>query len=183
MNVVSNCVSKKEEYGKMVSKKQVFTALALVTIGITTIAWAQALIGIVSLTPVSFDPTVLVLVPQFQIIKNSKGTAPTNGTLTISNVHFNYTSIRVSLVDLGGLYTSMKAFAVTFASPTGNIKYADLTLYDPATEFLYNSTATGKGGAFTINFVISWIAERVVTPTINFGITAEVVNTYGYKAS
>lgn len=167
----------------MVSKKQVFTALALVTIAIVTIAWAQALIGVVSLTPVSYDPTVAVTVPVFQIIKNSKGTAPTNGTLVISNVHFNYTSIRVSIVDLGGLYTSMRAFAVTFAGPTGSIKYADLTLIDPATEFLFNSTATAKGGSFTINFVISWIAEQRVTPTINFGITAEVVNTYGYKAA
>lgn len=167
----------------MVSKKQVFTALALVAIAIVTIAWAQALIGVVSLTPMSYDPTVSVTVPVFQVIKNSKGTAPTNGTLVVSNVHFNYTAIRVSIVDLGGLYTSMRAFAVTFASPTGNIKYADLTLLDPASEFLYNSTATSKGGSFTVNFVMSWIAEQRVTPTINFGITAEVVNTYGYKAA
>lgn len=167
----------------MVSKKQVFTALALVVIGIITIAWAQGLIGVVSLTPESYDPAVAVTVPTFQIIKNSKGTAPTNGTLVVSNVHFNYTSIRVSLVDLGGLYTSMKAFAVTFASPSENTKYADLTLLDPAAEFLYNSTATAKAGNFTINFVISWIAEQRVTPRINFGVSAEVVNTYGYKAA
>jgi len=167
----------------MVSKKQVFTALALVAVALVTIAWAQALIGIVTLTPMSYDPSVAVVVPVFQVIRNSKGTAPTNGTLTVSNVYFNYTSIRVSIVDLGGLYTSMRAFAVTFASPTGNIKYADLTLYEPAAEFLYNSTDISRGGGFTINFILSWIAEQRVTPTINFGITAEVVNTYDYKAT
>lgn len=167
----------------MVSKKRVFTALALVAVALVTIAWAQSLIGIVSLTPLSYDPTVAVTVPVFQVIRNSKGTAPTNGTVVISNVHFNYTAVRVSIVDLGGLYTSMRAVAVTFASPNGNIKYADLTLLDPAAEFLFNSTATAKGGSFTVNFIISWIAEQRVTPTINFGITAEVVNTYGYKAT
>jgi len=166
----------------MISKKQVSAALALIIIGITTIAFAQALIGIVSLASVSYDPTVSVTVPQFQVIKNSKGTAPTNGTLTVSNVHFNYTSIRVSLVDLGGLYTSMKALTVTFASPNSPITYAVLTLPEPSAEFLYNSTATSKGGSFTVNFIISWIAKPRVTPNINFGVTAEVVNTYGYKA-
>ena len=166
----------------MISKKRMFAALALIIIGMATIAFTQALIGTVSLAPVSHDPTVSVTVPQFQVIKNSKGTAPTNGTLTVSDVHFNYTCVRVSLVDLGGLYTSMEALTVTFAGPNSPIKYAVLTLPEPSAEFLYNSTATSKGGSFTVNFIISWIAKPQVTANINFGVTAEVVKTFGYKA-
>lgn len=175
-------LKQKEGTRKTISRKQVFVALVLIIIGITTIAFAQGLTGIASLTPVSCYPTVSVMVPQFQVIKNSKGTAPTNGTLTVSNVHFNYTRVRVSLVDLGGLYISMETLMVTFASPNSPIAYAVLTLPEPSAEFLYNSTSTSKGGSFVVNFIISWIAKPQVTANINFGVTAEVVETFGYKA-
>jgi hypothetical protein len=167
----------------MVNKKQVFIALALVIIGITTIAWAQAVISVITLTPALYDPTVSVDTPEFEITADSKGTAGDNGTLTISNVHFNYTSVRVSLVDLGGLYQSMKSLTVTFINATGNVQYAYLTLNEPVAEFLYNSTTTNAGQSFTINFVVSWIAESVVTSPIKFAVAAEVVGTYDYKSS
>ena len=167
----------------MVSKKQVFIVLALVAIGITTIAWAQAVIDVITLTPASYDPTVSVDTPAFEITADSKGTAGDNGTLTVGNVAFNYTAIKVSLVDLGGLYQSMKSLTVTFINATGNVQYAYLTLNEPVAEFLYNSTTTAKNGNFTINFVISWIAEPIVTSTIQFAIAAEVVGTYDYKTS
>ncbi len=166
----------------MVSKKQVFIVLALVAIGITTIAWAQAVIGVITLTPASYDPTVSVTTPAFEITEGSKGTAGDNGTLTVSNVNFNYTSIRVSLVDLGGLYQSMKSLTVTFINATGNVQYAYLTLNEPVAEFLYDSTTTSKAGSFPIDFVVSWIAEPTVTSPIRFAIAAEVVGTYDYKS-
>ena len=167
----------------MVSKKQMLIVLALVAIGITTIAWAQAVIGVITLTPASYDPTVSVTYPTFQITDGSKGTAGENGTLAVDNVYFNYTSIRVSLVDLGGLYQSMKSLTVTFINATGNVQYAYLTLNEPVAEFLYNSTTTNAGQSFTINFVVSWIAEPIVTSPIEFAIAAEVVGTYDYKTS
>ncbi|MCJ7560678.1 hypothetical protein MUO79_08705 [Candidatus Bathyarchaeota archaeon] len=167
----------------MVSKKQVFIVLALVAIGITTIAWAQAVISVITLTPARYDPTVSVTTPAFEITEGSKGTAGDNGTLTVWNVHFNYTSIKVSLVDLGGLYQSMKSLTVTFVNATGNVQYAELTLHEPVAEFLYNSTTTAKYGNFPIRFVVSWIAEPTVTSPIQFAIAAEVVGTYDYKTS
>jgi len=167
---------------KMVNKKQVLIVLALVAIGITTIAWAQAVIGVITLTPATYDPTVSVTTPVFQITEGSKGTAGDNGNLTVDNVHFNYTSIKVSLVDLGGLYQSMKSLTVTFVNATGNVQYAELTLHEPVAEFLYNSTTTTKYGNFTINFVVSWIAEPIVTSPIQFAVAAEVVGTYDYKS-
>jgi len=167
----------------MVNKKQVFIALALVIIGITTIAWAQAVISVITLTPANYDPTVEVTSPAFEITADSKGTAGDNGTLTISDVHFNYTSVRVSLVDLGGLYQSMKSLTVTFIKSAGDVQYAELTLDEPVAEFLYDSTSVSKIGSFTVNFVVSWIAESVVTSPIKFAVAAEVVGTYDYKSS
>ncbi len=167
----------------MVSKKQTLVVLALVAIGITTIAWAQATVGIITLTPSSYNPTVSVATPTFEITADSKGTAADNGTLTIANVHFNYTTLKVSLVDLGGLYQSMKSITVSFLDTDDNIQYAELSLDQPIAEFLYNSTSTSKDGSFVVNFVISWVAESSVTSTIKFAITGEVVGTYDYKAA
>jgi hypothetical protein len=167
----------------MVSKKRALIVLALVAIGITTIAWAQATIGIITLTPASYDPTVSVTTPTFEITADSKGTAGDNGTLTIDNVHFNYTTVKVSLVDLGGLYQSMKSLTVTFLDTTNNVQYAELSLNNPVAEFLYNSTSTSKDGSFTVNFVISWIAESIVESPIKFAVAGEVVGTYDYKTA
>ena len=167
----------------MVNKKQVLIVLALVAIGITTIAWAQAVISVITLTPASYDPTISVTTPTFEITAGSKGTAGSNGTVTVANVHFNYTSIKVSLVDLGGLYQSMKSLTVTFLNVTGNVQHAELTLDNPVAEFLYDSTTASKAGSFTVNFAISWIAESVVESPIQFAVAAEVVGTYDYKAS
>jgi hypothetical protein len=167
----------------MVSKKQVLLFLGLVAIAVTTIAWAQAVISVITLTPASYDPTVSVATPAFEITADSKGTAGSNGTVTIANVHFNYTTIKVSLVDLGGLYQSMKSLTVTFLNATGSVQYAELTLDSPVAEFLYDSTTASKAGSFTVNFAISWIAESVVESPIRFAIAAEVVGTYDYKTS
>lgn len=160
-----------------------FAVLVLIIVGITTIAWAQSVISIITLTPASYDPTVTVTTPAFQITADSKGTAEDNGTLVVDNVHFNYTALKVSLIDLGGLYQSMKSLTVTFIDTTDSVQYAYLTLDAPAAEFLFNSTTTAKAGSFTINFAISWIAEPVVTSPIQFAVSAEVVGTYDYKES
>lgn len=162
-----------------ISKKRVFVILALIVIAITTIAWAQALMGIATITILDVEPTVNVDTPSLNITAGSKGTSPTNGTLTVSDVYFNYTVIRVSLVDLKGLYKSMNSFTVTFLNETGNVVWAQLTLDEPLAEFFYNSTATGD--SFVIPFVVSWQAEKTTEPTINYGIAAEVVDTYDYK--
>ena len=166
----------------MVSKKQMLIAVAMVVVAMTTIAWAQSVISVITLTPASYDPTVAVTTPAFEITAGSKGTAGDNGTVTVSNVNFNYTSIRVSLVDLGGLYQSMESLTVTFLNTTGTAQYAELSLDQPVGEFLYDSTTTAKGGSITINFVVSWIAESVVQSPIQFAIAAEVVGTYDYKS-
>lgn len=166
----------------MVSKKQMLIAFALVTISLTTIAWAQSVISVITLSPATYDPTVSVSTPTFEITAGSKGTADDNGTVTVANVNFNYTSIKVSLVDLGGLYQSMESLTVIFLNTTGTTQYAELTLDAPVAEFLYNSTTTSKGGSITINFVVSWIAESVVDSSIKFAIAAEVVGTYDYKS-
>ena len=167
----------------MVNKKQVLVVLALVAIGITTIAWAQAVISVITLTPADYNPTVSVITPAFEITAGSKGTAGDNGTLTVDNVHFNYTAIRVSLVDLGGLYQSMESLTVTFINATNDVQYAYLTLNEPVADFLYDSTTTSKDSSFPINFVISWVAEPTVTSPIQFAVAAEVVGTYDYKTS
>jgi hypothetical protein len=167
----------------MVSKKQAIAAIALITIAVTTIAWAQATMGIITLTPANYNPTVAVSTPAFEITADSKGTAPENGTLTVDNVHFNYTTVKVSLVDLGGLYQSMKSLTVSFINTTGNTQYAVLTLNNPDAEFLYNSTSVTKADSFTVNFVVSWVAESTVTPQIRFAVTSEVVGTYDYKTA
>ena len=171
-----------------ISKKRVFAILALIVIAITTIAWAQAIMGVATITVLDVEPTVKVTSPSLQITPGSKGTSPTNGTLNVTNVCFNYTVIRVSLVDLGGLYTSMNSFTVTFLNQTGNAVWAQLTLDKPLAEFFYNSTATAYNstatanrGSFVIPFVVSWQAEKTTEPTINYGIAAEVVDTYDYK--
>jgi len=165
----------------MVGKKRLMASLSLIAIAITTIAWAQALIGTGTITVLSVEPTVGVFTPSLQIIPGSKGTSSTNGTLTVSNVCFNYTAIRVSLVDLGGLYKSMESFTVTLLNKTGNTVWAQLTLDEPLAEFYYNSTMTANEGAFQIPFIVSWQAEQITEPTINYGIAAEVVDTYDYK--
>jgi hypothetical protein len=167
----------------VISKKQAAIALTLIAIAVTTIVWAQATIGIITLTPASYNPTVSVTTPVFQITADSKGTAPENGTLTVQNVHFNYTSVKVTLVDLGGLYQSMKSLTVTFLNTTGNTQYAELTLNEPTAEFLYNSTSTTKSSSFLVNYVVSWVAESTVTSPIKFAVSGEVVGTYDYKTS
>ena len=91
--------------------------------------------------------------------------------------------MKVSLVDLGGLYQSMKSITVTFLDATNNVQYAELNLNTPVAEFLYNSTTTSKAGSFTVNFVISWIAEPVVASPITFAVAGEIVGTYDYKTS
>ena len=164
-----------------ISKKRVFAILALIVIAITTIAWAQAIMGVGTIGVLAVDPTVIVTTPSLNVTAGSKGTSPTNGTLTVSNVHFNYTVIRVSLVDLNGLYKSMNSFTVTFLNQTGNAVWAQLTLDAPLAEFFYNSTKTANRGAFVIHFVVSWQAEKTTEPTITYGIAAEVVDTYDYK--
>jgi hypothetical protein len=168
---------------KMVSKKQAAVALALITVAVTTIAWAQATIGIITLTPASYNPTVAVTTPTFEMTADSKGTASENGTITVSNVHFNYTAVKVSLVDLGGLYQSMKSLTVTFLATTGTTQYAELTLNEPTAEFLYDSTSTSKSGSFSVNYVVSWVAESTVASPIKFAVAGEVVGTYDYKSS
>jgi hypothetical protein len=167
----------------VVNKKQAIVALALIVIAVTTIAWAQATIGIITLTPESYNPIVTVTTPDFQITADSKGTAPENGTLTVQNVHFNYTSVKVTLVDLGGLYQSMKSLTVTFLDSSENTQYAELTLNAPTAEFLYNSTSTSKAGSFSVNYVVTWVAESIVSSTIKFAIAGEVVGTYDYKTT
>jgi hypothetical protein len=167
----------------MVSKKQAAVAIALITIAVTTIAWAQATIGIITLNPASYNPTVTVSTPAFEITADSKGTAPENGTLTVDNVHFNYTTVKVTLVDLGGLYRSMKSLTVSFLDTTDNTQYAELTLNEPNAEFLYNSTSISKSGSFSVNYIISWVAESTVTSQIKFAVTGEVVGTYDYKTA
>jgi len=164
-----------------ISKKRVFVILALIVIAITTIAWAQALMGIATIRILDVEPKVTVDTPSLDITPGSKGTSPTNGTLNVTNVCFNYTVIRVSLVDLNGLYKSMKSFTVTFLNQTGNMVWAQLTLDAPLAEFYYNSTMTANPGSFEIPFVVSWQAEQNTEPTINYGIAAEVVDTYDYK--
>jgi len=165
----------------MVGKKRLLASLSLIAVAIATIAWAQALIGTATITVLSVEPTVSVTTPSLQIVPGSKGTSSTNGTITISNVWFNYTAIRVSLVDLNGLYKSMESFTVTFLNQTGNTVWAQLTLDGPSAEFYYNSTNTADDGSFVIPFVISWQAEQITDPTIKYGIAAEVVDTYDYK--
>jgi len=167
----------------LINKKQIFAVLVLIIVGITTIAWAQSVISVITLTPASYDPTVTVTTPAFEITADSKGTAEDNGTLVVDNVHFNYTALKVSLIDLSGLYQSMKSLTVTFIDTTDSVQYAYLTLNAPAAEFLFDSTTTAKAGNFTVNFVISWIAEPIVASPIQFAITAEVVGTYDYKES
>jgi hypothetical protein len=167
----------------VVNKKQAAIALGLIAIAVTTIAWAQATIGIITLTPESYNPTVSVTTPDFQITADSKGTAPENGTLTVQNVHFNYTSVKVALVDLGGLYQSMKSLTVTFLDSTENTQYAELTLNTPIAEFLFNSTSTTKAGSFSVNYVVTWVAESIVSSSIKFAIAGEVVGTYDYKTT
>jgi hypothetical protein len=164
-----------------ISKKRVFAILALIAIAITTIAWAQAIMGMATITILNVEPTVNVSTPSLQITPGSKGTSLTNGTVTISNVCFNYTVIRVSLIDLNGLYKSMKSFTVIFLNQTGTTVWAQLTLDQPLAEFYYNSKTTANRGNFTIPFVVSWQAEQSTEPTINYGIAAEVVDTYDYK--
>lgn len=168
---------------EMVGKKRVFASLALIAIAITTIAWAQAIMGVATITILDVEPTVNVTTPSLQITPGSKGTSPTNGTLNVTKVHFNYTVIRVSLVDLNGLYKSMNSFTVTFLNQTGNVVWAQLTLDEPLAEFFYDSTATAKNSSFVIPFVVSWQAEQNTEPTINYGIAAEVVDTYDYKVA
>lgn len=164
-----------------ISKKRVSATVALIAIAITTIVWAQALMGVATITVLDVEPTVDVDTPSLNVTAGSKGTSPTNGTLTVSDVYFNYTVIRVSLVDLNGLYKSMNSFTVTFLNQTGNVVWAQLTLDEPLAEFFYDSTATAKNSSFVIPFVISWQAEKTTEPTINYGIAAEVVDTYDYK--
>jgi hypothetical protein len=166
-----------------ISKKRVFVILALIVIAITTIAWAQAIMGMATITVLAVEPKVNVDTPSLEITPGSKGTSPTNGNLTVSNVRFNYTVIRVSLVDLGGLYKSMNSFTVTFlnqtGNQTGNVVWAQLTLDEPLAEFFYNSATAN--GTFVIPFVVSWQAEKTTESIINYGIAAEVVDTYDYK--
>jgi hypothetical protein len=162
-----------------ISKKRVFAILALIVIAITTIAWAQAIMGVATIGVLAVEPIVNVFPPSLNITAGSKGTSPTNGTLIVSNVHFNYTVIRVSLVDLGGLYKSMNSFTVTFLNKTGYAVWAQLTLNAPLAEFFYNSATAN--GTFVIPFVVSWQAEKTTESTINYGIAAEVVDTYDYK--
>ena len=169
-----------------ISKKRVFAILALIVIAITTIVWAQAIMGVATIRVLAVEPTVDVTTPSLNVTAGSKGTSPTNGNLTVKNVHFNYTVIRVSLVDLGGLYKSMNSFTVTFLNQTflnqtSDTVWAQLTLDEPLAEFFYNSTATANGDSFEIPFVISWQAEKTTEPTINYGIAAEVVDTYDFK--
>jgi hypothetical protein len=167
----------------MFGKKRLLISLALIAVAMTTTAWAQALMGTATITILAVQPSVNVFTPPMQITPGSKGTSATNGTITISNIHFNYTVIRVSLVDLGGLYRSMKSFTVTLLNQTGNAVWGLLTLDEPLAEFDYNSTATAKGGLFVISFRVSWQAEQNTEPTINYGISAEVVQTYDYKTA
>jgi len=167
----------------MVGKKRLLTSVALIAMAITTIAWAQALIDTGTITILAVEPTVRVTTPSLEITPGSKGTSSINGTLTVSNVWFNYTVIRVSLVDLGGLYKSMESFTVTFLNQTGSTVWAQVTLDEPIVEFYYNSTMTANGGSFVMPFILSWQAEQITEPTINYGIAAEVVDTYDYKGS
>jgi hypothetical protein len=165
----------------MFGKKRLLISLALIAVALTTTAWAQALMGTATITILAVQPSVSVITPSLQITPGSKGTSLINGTVTVNNVNFNYTVIRVSLVDLGGLYRSMSSFTVTLLNKTGNTVWGLLTLDEPLAEFDYNSTATAKGSSFVISFRVSWQAEQNTEPTINYGISAEVVQTYDYK--
>jgi hypothetical protein len=76
----------------------------------------------------------------------------------------------------------MKSLTVTVLDSSDDAQYAYLTLDDPVADFLYDSTSTTKAGSFTVNFVVSWIAEPTVASPIKFAVAAEVVGTYDYKS-
>jgi len=166
---------KREDEKRMISKKQIFAAVALIAIALSTIAWAQMSLGTATGT-VKNTIVTGIRPPDITIDKKDAGTAIQYGGLAI-DVYFQYVEVKVALVDLGGLYESMDKFFVTFKN--GDEVFAVLSLDEPTTTFIYD--ATGHSSSFTAQFdiVVSWKAGKKLPTSVSYGVAAEVIGVYG----
>jgi hypothetical protein len=179
--LVCHIAIQKEDDERMISKKQIFAAAALIAIAVSTIAWAQGLAGytFANITTSKIDsirPPAIVVEPAMERTNVSYNAI--NATL-----YYNYTVIRVALTDLGGLYEGMKQFVVTFKSSDNNTIYAVLRLDEPVAEFVYGPVgAQAKvNQALPIDIVVSYVSKKVLPSSISYTISAEVVDVYGEK--
>jgi hypothetical protein len=161
----------------MMNKKQVFAAVALIAIAMTTIAWAQASFTEKTITLTKSEVTALAL-PTLVVEPEMERTGTELLGLKIK-VYFTNTVVRASLTDLGGLYEGMKQFVVTFKA--NSTLYAVLRLDEPVAEFVYDATGKSAGTIIKFDVVISYMSKKVIPASIKYTVSAEVVDVYGDK--
>jgi len=161
-----------------VSKRQILAVSMLITIAMSTIAWAQMSLGTATVN-VTNTRVKDISPPAITIDKGDAGTETKSKGLNIT-VYFQYVEVRVALVDLGNLYDSMDKFFVIF-NDTNHI-YAILSLDEPTATFIYNATGKTSGDTATISITASWKAGKKPLPkTVSYGVAAEVIGVYGNK--
>jgi len=194
INIIYSKQRIREDEKRMVSKKQVFAAVALIAIAMSTIAWAQMPGGVATGTIYKSKVTACSP-PSFVGDIKHRGSNVSYCGLNIT-VYFTYTIVRVALVDLGGLTANMDYFSVSFVqNATGNSTVATLTMgifqgepnYKLVDEFVFNAkdinSSIKAGGTISFDIYVAWVTTggQLTEGTVRYAVSAEVVGVYGDK--
>jgi len=190
--LVHHIATQKEDEKRMISKKQIFAAVALIAIAMSTIAWAQ-MTGQMATGTIYKSKVTTCKPPTFVGDIKHRGSAVSYKGLNIT-VYFNYTVVRVALVDLGGLTANMDYFSVSFVpNATGKSTVATLTIgryqgepnYKLVDEFVFNAkeldSSITKGKTISFDIYVAWetTGGQLTAGTVKYAVSAEVVGVYG----
>ena len=157
--------------------KKVLAATALIVIAVTSIARAQSAIN-TSTVVVTESKVWMVYLPDIVVEPNIVRTVSLSNALNLS-LYFTHTIIRLSLIDLGGLYEDMEQFMVTFKDES--YVYAILTQDQPVAEFVYQTSVKIEKQRIDVEVIISYKANSALPETIKYMVYGQVVSTLGTR--
>jgi hypothetical protein len=173
INIIYDKQRKREDEKRMVSKKQMFAAVALIAIAMTTIAYAQIIMGTIAINTegvVSSVPDFTLYIPKGGAVEKDIG----NIELTFSeNLRVGAPTYRVRVelaVDNYEIYEGLRALVVKVMQ--GSTVKAILTLNSPYDEFtLYVPAGVGAYPFSLPVDVIAAAGAKEVSGTIRLRVT------------
>jgi hypothetical protein len=168
-------LSRRDGEEMLLGWKRVFALLTLVAIAVTTMVWSQAMV----ITPgvaVSESRVWRIDLPDIVVEPNIMRTFARDNALNVS-LYFTYTVIRVSLIDLGGLYEAMEQFTVVFKNDTH--VFALLTPTQPVADLVYTTSRKVEKEFIDVDVIISYKVKSIVPAEISYTVYGEVVGTLG----
>ena len=173
INIIYDKQRKREDEKRMVSKKQMFAAVALIAIAMTTIAYAQIIMGTITIN----TEEVVTSVPSYSLTIAARGAVEKNigdiGLTFPANLRAGAPTYRVRVelaVDEYEIYEGLRALVVKVRQDS-TVK-AILTLNSPYDEFtLYVPDGDGPCSFSLPVDVIAAAGAKEVSGTIRLRIT------------